>query len=140
MAILSTTLRNEILSQGLVWKSPNYFHSPTLGPGQRWELRLKTSGNTILARINITSWTIADGVATVDDLPLEATAVATGTAAKADLYVFDASNNNSPLITDMTVGSGPGYEIQMADTTITAGQPVQLISFRIIAPTDVVAG
>lgn len=139
MATLSTTLRNEILQQALVHSQSNYLD--TEPAYTEWEIRLKDSAGTVLARFPISGWTIANGVATVNGTPIEVTAEASGTATSASLYGRESATAIFDLMIDnMTVGTTAGNEIQMADTSITSGQPVQLTSFSITAPADVVAG
>ena len=136
MATLSTTFRQNILfgMLGLGGITPTGY------------LEIQDSSGTVLASFpapwNVyTPTDLVNGVFTWPNaLPQEVTASASGTAAKARLRIYKEGGGMEDIITDMTVGPSSTSEIQMADTNITAGQPVQLTSFSITAPADVIAG
>lgn len=134
MATLSNTFRTEILKEMM-----GLSLTPTI------YLDLMTSSDTVLATFPQdmdAPGVFSNGVMTFQT-PKEVIAVATGTASKARLrYPVQTVPVpvNEPVITDITVGTSSSSEIQMADTSITVGQPVQLTSFSITAPADVVAG
>ena len=132
MATLSTTFRQNILFEMLGM------------PTQMAYLEIQSSSGTVLASFP-KSWDgyipgdFANGVFTWGP-PQEVTASASGTAAKARLRIDKGQAGMEDVITDITVGTSSSSEIQMADTQIISGQPVQLTSFSITAPADVVAG
>ena len=130
MATLNNTFRTEILKEmmGLSVSSTIY-------------LDLQTSGGNILATFSqdmSAPGVFSNGVMTFQT-PKEVTAFATGTASKARLR-YVSGGVDVEVITNMTVGTSSSFEIQMADTSITSGQPVQLTSFSITAPADVTVG
>jgi hypothetical protein len=90
------------------------------------------SGATgVLATIALptTAFTVSGKVATLQGVPLSATASATGTAALAELR----NNSGTVIASGLTVGT-TGTDIVLGSTAISSGQQVSITSGTITAP------
>ena len=90
------------------------------------------SGATgVLATIPLptTAFTVSGKVATLQGVPLSATASATGTAALAELR----NNSGTVIASGLTVGT-TGTDIVLGSTAISSGQQVSITSGTITAP------
>ncbi len=86
---------------------------------------LDADGVTVLATITGITWgTPSNGAVNANNLPIEVTAAAGGTATTARLK---SSTVTTETIDGLTVGTS-GAQVTMANTSIAQGQPVRLQS------------
>ena len=97
------------------------------------DMQIQASDNTVLAEVEFSATAFgaaASGVATAAAISDDTSADATGTAA-----IIRFRDQDNATVADGTAGStGSGEDLELSDTSITAGDTVSVTSFTVTMP------